>query len=95
MIMMEEQTLFKNNDDDDEFTDSYHHDYHHRDHHEHHIMSIILLTRKVNLIMSLGILAGLLIHITVIWLIDMVIIIVIINRPWPAGPGWIVGMIHF
>ena len=54
--------------------------------------------------MSLGILAGLVIHITVIWLIDMVIIIVIIaviiiiiniNRPWPAGPGWIVGMIHF
>ena len=51
--------------------------------------------------MSLGILAGLVIHITVIWLIDLVIIIVIIviiiiiNRPWPAGPGWIVGMIHF
>ena len=59
------------------------------------IMSIILLTRKVNLIMSLGILAGLVIHITVIWLIDMVIIIIIINRPWQAGPGWIVGMIHF
>ena len=41
------------------------------------VMMIILLTRKVNLIMSLGILAGLVIHVSFIWLIDMVIIFVI------------------
>ena len=39
---------------------------------------LTLLTRKVNLVMSLGILAGLVIHVSFNWLIDMVIIIVII-----------------
>ena len=42
------------------------------------MMMTILLTRKVNLIMSLGVLAGLVIHVSFVWLIDMVIIIVII-----------------
>ena len=37
-----------------------------------------LLIRKVNLIMSLGMLAGLVIHVSFIWLMDMVDVIVII-----------------
>ena len=40
---------------------------------------ITFLSRKVNLIMFLGILAALVMHVSFNWLIDMVIIIVIIN----------------
>ena len=60
------------NADDHGGTKTTDHDQH--DHYDHCDIPMItmLLTRKVNLIMSLGILAGLVIHISFIWLIDTV-----------------------